>query len=156
MTHSVRDRFTGSELLPGILISFNALFTLFLPQATCVCPFSPQLSLFLPLSLAAVINRCDLIVPDIVQSLLAVWKHRKLVEFCQIPETGGDGNGGSGGEEEEIERLIMAEQNEDGERSLVDEADIQRIRDRKQQEGECEDFFLYGKIHENCSNYRFC
>uniref|UniRef100_A0A8D8JN52 Protein disks lost n=1 Tax=Culex pipiens TaxID=7175 RepID=A0A8D8JN52_CULPI len=123
------------ELGPEELVQFLALVGRYLDEQDGTPTMNKTLAyMLLQLALLLVINRCDLIVPDIVQSLLAVWKHRKLVEFCQIPETGGDGNGGSGGEEEEIERLIMAEQNEDGERSLVDEADIQRIRDRKQQE----------------------
>ncbi|XP_058819510.1 protein disks lost isoform X2 [Topomyia yanbarensis] len=84
--------------------------------------------MMLQLALLIVINRCDLIVPDIVQSLLAVWKHRKLSEFCTIPNASEDD-----GEEDEIEKLIINNTLEDGGRPIVDEDDIRRIRLRKQQ-----------------------
>lgn len=76
------------------------------------------------------INRCDLIVPELVQMLLTVWQHRKLSEFCVIPEPSGQVN-----EEDEIAELIANSTSDDGERSVVDEEDIMRIRERKQQEG---------------------
>lgn len=76
------------------------------------------------------INRCDLIVPELVQMLLTVWQHRKLIEFCVIPEPSGQVN-----EEDEIAKLVANSTSDDGERSVVDEEDIMRIRERKQQEG---------------------
>lgn len=79
----------------------------------------------------AVINRCDLIVPELVQMLLSVWQHRKLNEFCIIPERSGQVN-----EEDEMVKLTANNTLDDAERSVVHEEDIIRFRERKQQEGE--------------------
>lgn len=84
------------------------------------------------------INRCDLIVPEIIQMLLSVWQHRKLREFCVVPEPSSNH---VVNEDDEIAKLVLDGSNatsEDAERSIVDEEDIMRIRQRKQQEGELE------------------
>lgn len=92
-----------------------------------------QSDLMLHYRFIAVINRCDLIVPEIVQMLLSVWQHRKLSEFCVVPESFNHVN-----EDDEISKLVLGNSTatEDAERSIVDEEDIMRIRQRKQQEGE--------------------
>ncbi|XP_058447021.1 protein disks lost [Malaya genurostris] len=117
------------ELDPIEVKGFIALTTRYLDEQDGTPAMNKTLAfMMLQLALLIVINRCDLIVPDLVQSLLSVWKHGKLKEFCTIPSTADDDN-----EEDEIEKLIINNTLEDGERPMVDEEDIRRIRLRKQQ-----------------------
>lgn len=119
------------ELSPEELGKFLALTLRYLDEQDGTHGMNKSLAfMLLQLALLLVINRCDLIVPDIVQSLLSLWKHRKLNEFCVIPDDLAENDD----EEDEIERLMMDSATDDGERSIVDEEDILRIRQKKQQE----------------------
>ncbi|XP_055638744.1 protein disks lost isoform X3 [Toxorhynchites rutilus septentrionalis] len=117
------------ELNQGQLGQFLTLIRRYLDEQGGTHAMNKTLAfMVLQLALLLVINRCDLIVPEIVQSLLAVWKHRKLIEFCEIPEALSED-----AEQQEIDKLIMSDTSADGERSILCEEDILRIRRKKQQ-----------------------
>ncbi|ETN63088.1 hypothetical protein AND_005203 [Anopheles darlingi] len=48
--------------------------------------------MLLQLFLLLIKSRCDLIVPDIVESAVKIWKHKKLEPHCQPPVTEGEGS----------------------------------------------------------------
>ncbi|EAT43653.1 AAEL004924-PA [Aedes aegypti] len=120
------------ELTPEDLTRFLTLVMTYLDEQDTTQSMNRTLAyMLLQLALLIVINRCDLIVPEIVQMLLSVWQHRKLSEFCVVPESFNHAN-----EDDEISKLVLGNSTatEDAERSIVDEEDIMRIRQRKQQE----------------------
>lgn len=120
------------ELTPEDLTRFLTLVMTYLDEQDTTQSMNRTLAyMLLQLALLIVINRCDLIVPEIVQMLLSVWQHRKLSEFCVVPESFNHVN-----EDDEISKLVLGNSTatEDAERSIVDEEDIMRIRQRKQQE----------------------
>ncbi|XP_053691841.1 protein disks lost, partial [Sabethes cyaneus] len=119
------------ELKPDELAQFLALTLRYLDEQEATTAMNKMLAyMVLQLALLLVINRCDLIVPDVIQSFTTVWRHRKLSEFCTIPDDSEASN-----LEDELEKLISENATEDGERPIVDEEDIRRIRLKKQQEG---------------------
>ncbi|XP_062545648.1 protein disks lost [Armigeres subalbatus] len=120
------------ELSPEGLNKFLVLVLTYLDEQDTIQSMNRTLAyMLLQLALLIVIHRCDLIVPEIVQMLLSVWQHRKLSEFCVAPESSNHVN-----EDDEIAKLMLANSDAsiDAERSVVDEEDIMRIRERKQQE----------------------
>ncbi|XP_055592421.1 protein disks lost [Uranotaenia lowii] len=88
----------------------------------------------LQMALLLVINRCDLMTPDVLQAFLSLWKHPKLVEFCTTPESADRHQQRKQQEEDEIEQLMKTTAMENCDRSMVDEEEIMRIRQRQQQE----------------------
>ncbi|KXJ76017.1 hypothetical protein RP20_CCG010413, partial [Aedes albopictus] len=123
------------ELTPEDLTKFLAHVLTYLDEQDTNQSMNRTLAyMLLQLALLIVINRCDLIVPEIIQMLLSVWQHRKLREFCVVPEPSSNH---VVNEDDEIAKLVLDGSNatsEDAERSIVDEEDIMRIRQRKQQE----------------------
>ncbi|XP_055546025.1 protein disks lost [Wyeomyia smithii] len=118
------------ELSSNELSQFLALTLRYLDEQEATPAMYKTLAyMMLQLALLLVINRCDLIVPDVIQSFTTVWKHRKLSEFCTIPDASVGNN-----QEDELEKLISGNATDDGDRPIVDEEDIRRIRMKKQLE----------------------